>query len=76
MNAPKATVTGKSDKPDEVEKDLIRQGERTIDNLKRLFAFVFAFSFGVVATGAYAKLEPILTIPGYPEVVPVFWTGC
>jgi hypothetical protein len=35
-----------------VEADLIRQGERTIDNLKRLFAVVFALSFGVVATGA------------------------
>jgi hypothetical protein len=28
------------------EADLIRQGERTIDNLKRLFAVVFALSFG------------------------------
>lgn len=57
-----STVTS-SPKPDEIEKDLIRQGERTIDNLKRLFAFVFAFSFGVVATGAYQKIENILVSP-------------
>lgn len=42
------------------ETDLIRQGERTIDNLKRLFAVVFALSFGVVATGAIDKLRPLL----------------
>lgn len=45
------------------ETDLIRQGERTIDNLKRLFAVVFALSFGVVATGAIEKLRPLLTTP-------------
>jgi hypothetical protein len=39
------TETGNDAKADA---DLIRQGERTIDNLKRLFA-VFALSFGVVA---------------------------
>jgi protein-S-isoprenylcysteine O-methyltransferase Ste14 len=46
--------------PTDEEKDLVRQGERTIDNLKRLFAVVFAISFAVVGTGVIDKLRPIL----------------
>jgi hypothetical protein len=53
------------------ENDLIRQGERTIDNLKRLFAVVFALSFGVVATGAIEKLRPLLTAPNV--AAPPWW---
>lgn len=45
----------------DIERDLIRQGERTVDNLKRLFAFVFSLSFAAVAAGASAKLQPVLT---------------
>ncbi|QQN65277.1 hypothetical protein JIR23_05625 [Bradyrhizobium diazoefficiens] len=31
-----------------------------MDNLKRLFAVVFALSFGIAGNGAYAKLKPVL----------------
>jgi hypothetical protein len=40
--------------------DLVRQGERTMDNLKRLFAVAFALSFGIAGNGACAKLKPVL----------------
>jgi hypothetical protein len=46
--------------PTEEERDLVRQGERTVDNLKRLFAVVFALSFAAVANGAIDKLRPLL----------------
>lgn len=42
-------------------KDLIRQGERTVDNLKRLFAVVFALSFAAIAAAAIDKLRPLMT---------------
>jgi uncharacterized membrane protein len=45
----------------EEQKDIIRQRERTIDNLKRLFAMIFSISFGVLAQSVIGKLEPILT---------------
>src|SRR5262249_31449577 len=41
--------------------DLVRQGERTIDNLKRVFAVVFALSFGFVGLSIVDKIKPILT---------------
>src|SRR5207237_867325 len=44
----------------EEERDLVRQRERTVDNLKRLYAFVFAVSFGVIGNGAVEKLKPLL----------------
>ena len=44
-----------------VEADLIRQGERTIANLKRLLAVVFALSFGVVANGSIENLRTLMT---------------
>ena len=44
------------------EPDLLRQRERTVDNLKPLFAFIFAISFTVLGTGAFQKLTPLLTI--------------
>lgn len=57
----------------EIEKDLIRQGERTVDNLKRLFAFVFAISFGVAAGGAIEKMRPLLTDPGILAPPLIVW---
>ena len=47
--------------PTEEQKDLIRQGERTVDNLKRLFAVIFAISFAVVGSAAVEKIRPTLT---------------
>lgn len=46
--------------PAKLTADLVRQGERTMDNLTRLFAVVFALSFGIACNGAYAKLKPAL----------------
>lgn len=46
--------------PTKLTADLVRQGERTVDNLKRLFAVVFALSFGIAGNGAYTKLKPVL----------------
>lgn len=43
------------------EKDLIRQGERTIDNLKRLFAVVFAASFSLAGAAIADKVRSVLT---------------
>lgn len=43
------------------EKGLIRQGERTIDNLKRLFAVVFAASFGLAGAAIADKVRSVLT---------------
>jgi hypothetical protein len=45
--------------------ELVRQGERTVDNLKRLFAVVFALSFGIVGNGVFGKLKAALLPPGY-----------
>jgi hypothetical protein len=42
------------------ERDLIRQGERTVDNLKRLYAFVFAISFGAAGLSVIDRLKPLL----------------
>ncbi len=38
------------------EDDRIRQSERTVDNLKRLYAVLFALSFAVLANGVALKL--------------------
>lgn len=40
--------------------DLVRQGERTVDNLKRLFAVVFATSFAIAGGSVIAKLKEVL----------------
>ncbi len=37
--------------------ELARQGERTVDNLKRLFAVIFALNFGIVGNGIFAELK-------------------
>lgn len=42
------------------EADRIRQSERTVDNLKRLYAVLFALSFGLLAQGSAAKLTSAL----------------
>jgi hypothetical protein len=47
--------------PTEEDRDLIRQGERTVDNLKRLFAVVFAISFGVLGQNVIERLRPIFS---------------
>lgn len=52
--------------PTKLTADLVRQGERTMDNLKRLFAVVFALSFGIAGNGAYAKLKPVLLSGSQP----------
>lgn len=62
--------TKRLEEPTREEADRIRQGERTVDNLKRLFAVVFAISFGVMGTGVIAKLMPIATSAG--NLVPTF----
>jgi heme/copper-type cytochrome/quinol oxidase subunit 2 len=43
--------------------ELVRQGERTVDNLKRLFAVIFALSFGIVGNGIFAKLKTTMLPP-------------
>lgn len=48
-------MLGKTDL--EYEKDRIRQSERTIDNLKRLYAVLFSLSFAIVAQGAATKIS-------------------
>lgn len=40
----------------EYEKDRLRQSERTIDNLKRLYAVLFSLSFAIVAQGTVVKI--------------------
>lgn len=45
-------------------RDLVRQGERTVDNLKRLFAVVFALSFAIVVHGILARLNHVVLPPG------------
>ena len=67
-------VTPDPTEPTAAERELVRQGERTVDNLKRLFAFVFAISFGVIATGAIEKLRPILTNPAVPAPPLLTWS--
>jgi hypothetical protein len=67
VDATPATATGATPRAraladlSDIERDLIRQGERTVDNLKRLFAFVFSMSFTLIGVGAYMKLGPVLT---------------
>lgn len=39
---------------------LLRQRERTIDNVKRLFATVFALSYTVVGRNAFEKILPLI----------------
>ena len=50
----------------EARKDLVRQSERTIDNLKRILAFVFSLSFGLAASRIFERLAPALTDPTLP----------
>ncbi|NDW05871.1 hypothetical protein [Jiella pacifica] len=50
----------------EDRKDLVRQSERTIDNLKRILAFVFSLSFGLAASRIFERLGPTLTDPTQP----------
>jgi hypothetical protein len=57
MSEPSAETTSSN--------ELVRQGERTVDNLKRLFAVVFALSFGIVGNGVFGKLKAALLPPGY-----------
>lgn len=57
----------------ESERDLVRQGERTIDNLKRLFAVVFAVSFTVLGNSLIEKLRPVLTNPLIPVPAADVW---
>lgn len=45
---------------DAEEKDLVRQGERTVDNLKRLFAVVFAASFGLAGAAVAEKIRLVV----------------
>ena len=42
------------------ERERTRQSERTIDNLKRLYAVLFALSFGVAASATYSKIDSFL----------------
>jgi hypothetical protein len=42
---------------DEAYRDRVRQSERTVDNLKRLYAVLFSISFGVLAAGTFDKLS-------------------
>lgn len=42
---------------EEIRRERIRQSERTVDNLKRLYAVLFAISFGVVAASTYEKIQ-------------------
>lgn len=44
----------------ELAKHLLRQRERTIDNVKRLFAVVFALSYTVAGRNAFEKILPVL----------------
>jgi magnesium-transporting ATPase (P-type) len=46
--------------PTAEERDLIRQGERTVDNLKRLFAVIFAASFGLVGAATTEKVRAVI----------------
>jgi protein-S-isoprenylcysteine O-methyltransferase Ste14 len=59
--------------PSEQDKDLIRQGERTVDNLKRLFAVVFALSFAALAGAAIDKLRPLMTEKVLPPPALLSW---
>ncbi|MCW2249242.1 heme exporter protein D [Azospirillum fermentarium] len=46
------------------EADLVRQGERTVDNLKRLFAVIFALSFGIAGASVIGRIEAVLSSNG------------
>jgi len=46
--------------PTQAQADLVRQGERTVDNLKRLFAFIFSLSFALIGGGAIDKIKLVL----------------
>lgn len=48
------------------DSDRIRQSERTVDNLKRLYAVLFALSFSVLATGTIEKMNGALTGDVWP----------
>ncbi|TPN84168.1 hypothetical protein FJ987_02790 [Mesorhizobium sp. CU2] len=42
---------------EDIRRERVRQSERTVDNLKRLYAVLFAISFGVVAASTYEKIQ-------------------
>ncbi len=54
----------------EDERDRIRQSERTIDNLKRLYAVLFSLSFGIVAVESMKKIG-VFTDPSAYAVGPL-----
>lgn len=58
---------------DDFERDFVRQSERTVDNLKRLTAYIFAISFTVAGMGMVRKLIPIFTDPSAKLPEPVYW---
>jgi hypothetical protein len=49
---------------DEEKDTLVRQGERTIDNLKRLVAVIFALSFGIAGLSVIKRIENVLSTSG------------
>lgn len=57
-------MTNSDDNNTDSARDLVRQGERTVDNLKRLFAVVFALSFAIVVHGILARLNHVVLPPG------------
>jgi hypothetical protein len=42
---------------EDIQRERIRQSERTVDNLKRLYAVLFALSFGIIASSTYEKIQ-------------------
>ncbi len=55
----------------EDERDRIRQSERTIDNLKRLYAVLFSLSFGIVAVESMKKIS-VFADPAAYALGPLF----
>jgi hypothetical protein len=55
----------------EEERDRIRQSERTIDNLKRLYAVLFSLSFGIVAVESFRKIGAFADPAAY-KIGPLF----
>lgn len=72
-----ATADSASSTPPNSSKDdttLLRQRERTIDNVKRLFAVVFALSFTTMGRNAYETLKPYIIGDAAPAAVHVWGT--
>jgi hypothetical protein len=63
-----ANTVGPPRPPHTPEADLVRQGERTVDNLKRLFAFVFSLSFAIIGLGAINKLKDVFLAKSLPSL--------